>query len=105
MSPMEKSIGSAPTTEGGSNVSGRTGVIRGAQPGPHQANPEGASGYRAGSGSTVTGGTPEAQEVSHFPRQAQGNYVVAGAIDTRLLGTDPIGAQKGKNGPEKQKFL
>ena len=74
MSPMNnKSISGALTTEGGSNVPGRAGVIRGAQPGPHQANPEGASGYCwAGSGSTVTGRTPEAQEVSHFPRQAQG---------------------------------
>ena len=91
MSPMDKSIGGALTTGGGSNVSGRAGVIRDAQPGFHQANPEGACGYQAGSGSTVTGGTPEAQEVSHFPRQAQGN-VVDGAIDTHLLGTDPIGA-------------
>ena len=47
----------------------------------------------------------EAQEVSHLPRQPQGNYVIDGAIDTHLLGTDPIGAQKGKNGHEKQKFL
>ena len=106
MSPINnKSIGGAVTTEGGSNVSGRAGVIRGAQPGPHQANPEGASGYQAGSGSTVTGGTPEAQEVSHFSLQAQENYVVDGAIDAHLLGTDPIEAQKGKNGPERQKFL
>ena len=104
MSPIDKNIGGALTTEGGSNVSGRAGVIRGAQP-SHQANPEGASGYRAGSGSTVTGNPPEAQEVSSYPRQPQGNYVVDGAIDTHLLGTDPIGAQKGKNGPEKQKFL
>ena len=106
MSPINnKSIRGALTTEGGSNVSGRAGVIRGAQPGSHQANPEGASGYQAGSRSTGTGGIPEAQEVSHFPRQVQGNYVVDGAIDTHLLGTDPIGAQKGKNGPGKQKFL
>ena len=50
MSPIDnKSIGSALATEGGSNVSVRAGVIRGAQPGPRQANPEGASGYRAGS--------------------------------------------------------
>ena len=74
MSPInDKSIGGALTTEGGSNVSGKAGVIRGVQPGPHQANPEGASGYQAGSWSTVTGSTPEAQEVSHFPRQSQGN--------------------------------
>ena len=59
MSPInDKSIGGALTTEGGSNVSGRAGVIRGAQPGPHQANPDGVSGYRAGSWSTVTGSTP-----------------------------------------------
>ena len=102
MSPTNnKSIGGALTTEGGSNVSGRAGVIRGAQPGPHQANPEGASGYRAGSGSTSTGNPPEAQGVSQYRQQPQGNYVV----DDALLGTDPIGAQKGKNGPEKQKFL
>ena len=105
MSPIDKNIGGALTTEGGSNVSGRAGVIRGAQPGPHQANPEGASGYRAGSGSTVTGNPPKAQEVSNYPRQPQGNYLVDGAIDTHLLGTDLIGAQKGKNEPEKQKFL
>ena len=106
MSPINnKSIGGALTTESGSNVSGRAGVNRGAHPGPHQANFEGVSGYRAGSGSTTSGGTPKAQEESHFPRQAQGNYVFDGAIDTHLLGTDPIGAQKGKNGPEKQKFL
>ena len=66
---MDKSIGGALTTEGGSNVSGRAGVIKGAQPFPRQANAEGASGYRAGSGSTITGGTLEAQEVSHFPKQ------------------------------------
>ena len=106
MSPTNnKSIGGALTTESGSNVSGRAGVIRGAQPGPHQANPEGVSGYRAGSGSTTSGGTPEAQEVSHFPRQAQGNYVVDSAIDIHLLGTDPIGSQKSMNGPERQKFF
>ena len=43
--------------------------------------------------------------MSQYPQQPQGNYVVDGAIDTHLLGTHPIGAQKGKNGPEKQKFL
>ena len=43
--------------------------------------------------------------MSNYPRHPQGNYVVDGEIDTHLLGTDPIGAQKGKNGPEKQKFL
>ena len=105
MSPTNKSIGGALTTEGGSNVSGSAGVIRGAQSGPHQANRQGASVYRAGSGSTVTGNPPEAQEVSNYPRQPQGNYVVDGAIDTHLLGTDPFGAQKAKNGPEIQKFL
>ena len=101
MSPINKSIGGALTTEGESNVSGRAGVIKGAQPGPYQANPEGASGYQAGSRSTATGNPPEAQEVSNYPKQPQGNYVVDGAIDTYLLETDPIGAQKGKNGPEK----
>ena len=105
MSPINKSIGGALTTEGESNVSGKAGVIRCAQSGPHQAKPEGASGYQAGSWSTVTGSTPEAQEVSRFPRQPQENYVVDGAIDTHLLGTDPIGARRGKNGPEKQKSL
>ena len=64
-----KSIGGALTTEGGSNVSGRAGVIRGAQPGLHQANPDGASGYQAGSRSTVTGSSPEAQGVSQYPQQ------------------------------------
>ena len=106
MSPTNnKSIGGALTTEGVSNVSGRAGVIRGAQPGPHQANPEEASGYRAGSGSSSTGNPPEAQGVSQYPQQPQGNYVIECAIDAHLLGTDLIGAQKGKNGPEKQKFL
>ena len=73
----------------------------GAQPGPHQANAEGASGYQAGSRSTATGNLPEAQGVSQYPQQPQCNYVVDGAIDTH----HPIGAQKGKNGSEKQKFL
>ena len=105
MSPINnKTIGSALTTDGESNVSGRTGVIRAAQPGPYHVNPEGASGYQAGSRSTATGNSPEAPGVSHYPREPQGNYVVDGAIDTHLLGTDPIGAQKGRNGPEKQKF-
>ena len=106
MSPTNnKSMGGALTTEGGSNVSDRAGVISSAQPGPHQANPEGASGYQAGSRSTDTGNPPEAQGVSQYPQQPQGNYVVDGAIDTHLLGTEPIGAQKRKNGLEKQKFL
>ena len=105
MSPTNnKSIGGALTKESGSNVSGRAGVIRGAQPGPHKANPEGVSGYRAGSGSTTSGGTPEAQEVSHFPRQAHGNYVVDSAIDTHLLGNDPIGSQKSKMGRRGRNF-
>lgn len=47
----------------------------------------------------------QAQEVSPYPRVTKGNYVVDGAIDTHHLGTDPLGTQKGKNGPEKQKFL
>ena len=102
---MNITIGGALTTVGESNVSGKAGVIRGAQPGPHQANPEGASGFQAGSRSTAAGNSPEAQGVSQYPQQPQGNYMVDGAIDTHLLGTDPIGAQKSKNGPEKQKFL
>ena len=62
MSPInDKTIGGALTTEGGSNVSGKVGVMRGALPGPYQANPEGASGYQAGSRSKATGSTPEAQ--------------------------------------------
>ena len=94
MSPTNnKSIGGALTIESGSNVSGRVGVNRGAQPGPHQANPEGVSVSQAGSGSTATRDLHE------------GNYLVDGAIDTHLLGTDPISSQKGKNGPERQKFL
>ena len=106
MSPItNKTIGGALTTEGESNVSGRAGVIRGAKPVPYQANPEAASGYQASSRSTATGNSPEAQGVSHYPREPQGNYVVDCAIDTHLLGTDPIGAQKGRNGPEKLKFL
>ena len=65
MSPTNnKSIGCALTTEGGSNVSGMTGVISGARLGPHQANSEGTSGYQAGSRSTVTGNSPEAQGVT-----------------------------------------
>ena len=73
MSPnYDKNKGGAITTEGESNVSARAGVIRGAQPGPHQANPEGASGYRAGSESTVTGNPPEAQEVSNYPQTTTG---------------------------------
>ena len=100
-----KSIGGALTTESGSNVSGRAGVNRGAQPGPHQANPEGVSGSQAGSGSTASVDLHEVQIENQFPREAQGNYLVDGAIDTYLLGTDPIGSQKGKNGPERQKFL
>ena len=88
-----------------SKVSGRVGVNRGAQPGPHQANPEGVSGSQAGSGSTATRDLHEVQIENQFPREAQGNYLVDGAIDTHLLGTDPIGSQKGKNGPERQKFL
>ena len=105
MSPINKNIGGALTTEGERNVSGRACVIRGAQPGPYQANPEGASGYQASSRSMATGNSHEAQEVSDYPKQPQGSYVVDGVIDTHLLGTDPIGTQKGKNGPEKQKFL
>ena len=61
-----KTIGGALTTEGESNVSGRAGVIRDAQPGPHQANPEGASGYQAGSRSMATGNSPEALGVSQY---------------------------------------
>ena len=98
MSQINESIGGALTTEGESNVSCKAGVIRGAQLGPHQVNPEEASCYRAGSGSMVTGNTPEAQEVSHFTRQPQGNYIVNSVIDTHLLGADPIGVQKGKSG-------
>ena len=106
MSPINnKTIGNALTTKSESNVSGKVGVIRGAQSGPHQANPKGASGYQAGSRSKATGNSPETQEVSQYPQKPQGNYVVDGAIDTHLLGTILIGAQKGKNGPEKQKFL
>ena len=105
MSPINKTIGGALTTECESNVLGKVGVIRGAQTGPYQANPVGASGYQAGSWSKVTGSSPEDQGVSHYPQELQGNYVVDGAIDTHLLRTDPIGAQKGRNGPEKQKFL
>ena len=106
MSPKKnKSIGGALTIESGSNVSGRVGGNRGAQPGPHQANPEGVSVSQAGSGSTATRDLHEVQIENQFPREAQGNYLVDGAIDTHLLGTDPIGSQKGKNGPERQKFL
>lgn len=47
----------------------------------------------------------QAQEVSRSPKAHQRNYVVDGAIDTHKLGTDPLGAQKGRNGPEKQKFF
>ena len=96
MSPTNKSIGCALTTEGESNVSGRAGVIRGAQPGPHQANPRKSQWLPGWLRVTVTGNPPEAQEVSHFPRQPQGNYVVDGAIGTHLLGTDPIVDQKVK---------
>ena len=39
--------------------------------------------------------------MSQYSQQPQGNYVVDNAIDTHLLGTGPIEAQKGKNGPEK----
>ena len=106
MSPISnKSIGGALTTESGSDVSGRAGVIRGAQPGPHQANPEGVSGSQAGSRSKASVDLHEVQIENQLPQEAQGNYVVDGAIDIHLLGTDPIGAQKGRNGPEKQKFL
>ena len=106
MSPINnKSIGGALTTESGSNVSGRAGVDRGEQPGPHQANPEGVSGSQAGSGSTASVDLHEVQIENQFPREAQGNYLVDGATDTHLLGTDSIGSQKGKNGPERQKFL
>ena len=106
MSPISnKSIGGALTRESGSNVSGRAGVNRGAQPGPHQANPEGVSGSQAGSGSKASVDLHEVQIENQFPREAQGNYVVDGAIDTHLQGPNPIGAQKGGNGPEKQKFL
>ena len=106
MSPKKiKTIGGALTIESGSNVSGRVGVNRGAQPGPYQANPEGGSVSQAVSGSTATRDLHEVQIANQFPRKAQGDYLVDGAIDTHLLGTDPIGSQKGKNGPEKQKFL
>ena len=80
-------------------------VSRGAQQGPNQANPEGVSGYQSGSWSKVTGSSPEAQGVSHYLREAQGNYILDGANDTHFLGTDLIVSQKGRNGPEKQKFL
>ena len=64
-----------------SNVSGRAGIFRDAQPGPNQANREGVSGYQADSRSKVTGSSPEAKGVSQYPWEAQGNYVVGGAIN------------------------
>ena len=82
MSPINnKSIGGALTIESGSNVTGRVGVNRGAQPGPHQANPERVSGSQAGSGSTASVDLHEVQIENQFPREAQGNYLVDGAID------------------------
>ena len=105
MSPIiNKSIGGALTTESGSNVSGRAGVNRGAQPGPHQANPEGVSGSQAGSGSKVAADLHEVQIENQFPQEAQGKYVVDGAIDTHPLGTNPIGAQKSRNGQRSRSF-
>ena len=84
--------------ECGSNISGRAGVSRGAQPGPgiapNQAILGGVSGFQADFRFKAIGNSPHAQGVSHYPKEAQGNYVVDGAIDTHLLLTDPIGAQR-----------
>ena len=55
----DKPIGVGPTPESENNVSGTACVIRGAQLGPcielNHANPEGASGYQASSGTHATG--------------------------------------------------
>ena len=75
-STTNKTIGGALTTECEGNVLGRAGVIRGAQPGPCQANPEGVSGSHAGSQSNVTGDLHEVQMESQYSREAQGYYVV-----------------------------
>ena len=101
---INKTIGGALTTECEGNVSGRAGVIRGAQPGPHQANPEGVSGSHTGCRSKATVDLHEVQIENQFPREAQGNYVVDGAIDTHLLGTEVLGTQRGKGGPWALKF-
>ena len=103
-SSKNKTIGGALTTECEGNVSGRAGVIRGAQPDPHQAQPEGVSGSQAGSRSKATVDLHEVQIENQFPREAQGNYVVDGAIDTHLLGMEVLGTQRGKGGPGALKF-
>ena len=46
-----------------------------------------------------------AQIVSQVRVRPLASYVKDGVIDTNLLGSEPIGAQTGKNGPERQKFL
>ena len=96
-------IGGALTQECESNVSGRAGVFRGAQPGldiePNQTNNEGVSGFQAGSLFNATSNSHEAQGVSQYNWEAQGSYVVDGAINTRLLGTEVLGSLSGKGGP------
>ena len=46
----------------------------------------------------------QCQEVCHYYRIPQGNYVDDGAVDTHHLGTDQLGAQKGKNGRKNRNF-
>ena len=80
MSPKKSNpIAGAHTQESGSNVSGRTGVFRVAQPGPGIApkhvNSEGVGGSQAGSRSNVTG-TPLHENINQtnhrrIPRSKQ----------------------------------
>lgn len=69
------------------------------------STPSGSGGPQPPTTPAVLTPCTAAQEVSTVPKRPLPGYAKGSAIDTAMLGSEPIGAQQGKNGPERQKFL
>ena len=110
-SPTKKKsngVNGSPTPQSGGRVACWQVSVGQAGAGHHQATDPGCGGNQAHPAATARNSTGDELELGlleNVPLRPVPGYADDGYIDVRLLGSEPIGIQTGKNGAQKQKFL